>query len=157
MLLHAVLHWPNQADLSLWPFALEHAIYLWKNMPSHETLMVVIEIFTSTKFPSYDHLQQSHVWGCPVYILDPKLQDGKKLPKWLPRTQRRQYLGVSPQHSSTIGHILNLRTGFVSPQHHVIYDDLYSMVSNAETGSILDIDQFQVDNWAKLIASGSEQ
>lgn len=31
------------------------------------------------------------------------------------------------------------------------------MVSNAETGSILDIDQFQVDNWAKLIASGSER
>jgi hypothetical protein len=126
-------------------------------MPSRETLMAPIEMFTSIKFPSYDHLQQSHVWGCPVYVLDPKLQDGKKLPKWLPRTRRRQYLGVSPQHSSTIGHILNLRTGFVSPQHHVIYDDLYSMVSNAETGSILDIDQFQVDNWAKLIASGSEQ
>jgi hypothetical protein len=30
------------------------------------------------------------------------------------------------------------------------------MVSNAKTSSILDIDQFQVDNWAKLIASGSE-
>lgn len=87
MLLHAVLHWPDQADLSLWPFALEHAIYLWNNMPSRETLMAPIEIFTCTKLPSYDHLQQSHVWGCPVYVLDPKLQDGKKLPKWLPRTQ----------------------------------------------------------------------
>jgi len=86
MLLHAMIHWPDQADLSLWPFALEHAIYLWNNMPTGESLLAPLELFSSTKFPSYENLQQTYVWGCPTYVLDPKLQDGKKLPKWNPRT-----------------------------------------------------------------------
>jgi len=85
MLLHAVFHWPDQADLSLWPFAVEHAVYLWNNMPNIRSLMAPVELFSQTKFDNYEHLQRSHVWGCPVYVLDPKLQDGKKLPKWNPR------------------------------------------------------------------------
>jgi ribosomal protein S12 methylthiotransferase accessory factor YcaO len=28
MLLHAIIMWPDQANLELWPFALEHAVYL---------------------------------------------------------------------------------------------------------------------------------
>jgi hypothetical protein len=81
MLLHAVLHWPDQADLSLWPFALEYAMYLWNNMPNNESILAPLELFASSKFDSYNHLHHAHVWGCPVYVLDPKLQDGKKLPK----------------------------------------------------------------------------
>jgi hypothetical protein len=157
MLLHAVLHWPDQADLTLWPFALEYAVYLWNNIPKKESFLAPLEVFASSKFDSYDHLHRTHVWGCPVYVLDPKLQDGKKLPKWSPRCRRGQYLGPSPDHSSTIGRILNLRTGSVSPQFHVIYDDLYSTVPNAETGGILDLDHFLADNWAKLVESGSER
>ena len=84
MLLHAVLHWPDQADLELWPFALEYAVYLWNNLPNKESFLAPIEAFASTKFDSYDHLHRTHVFGCPVYVLDPKLQDGKKLPKWSP-------------------------------------------------------------------------
>jgi hypothetical protein len=30
---------------------------------------------------SFSHLQHTHFWGCPVYALDPRLQDGKKIPK----------------------------------------------------------------------------
>ena len=33
MLLHAVIMWPDAADLELWPFALSHAVYLWNNLP----------------------------------------------------------------------------------------------------------------------------
>lgn len=88
MLLHAVIHWPDQADLGLWPFALEYVVYLWNNMPNKESLLAPVELFASSKFDSYDHLHQTHVWGCPVYVLDPKLQDGKKLPKWSPHCRR---------------------------------------------------------------------
>ena len=157
MLLFSVLHWPDEADLTLWPFALEYAVYLWNNMPDKESLMAPLEHFASSKFPSYNHLHRAHVWGCPVYVLDPKLQDGKKLPKWSPRCRRGRYLGPSPDHSSTIGRILNLRTGHISPQFHCIYDDLYSTVPNAGPGGILDEDQFRADNWAKLVESGSER
>jgi hypothetical protein len=37
MLLHMSLHWPEQADLELWPFAMEHAAYLWNHLPRSYT------------------------------------------------------------------------------------------------------------------------
>jgi transposase InsO family protein len=40
MLLHMSLHWPKQADLELWPFALEHASYLWNHLPRLDTRLV---------------------------------------------------------------------------------------------------------------------
>jgi len=157
MLLHTVLHWPDQADLSLWPFALEYAVYLWNNMLNKDSCLAPLKLFASSKFDSYDHLHRAHVWGCPIYLLDPKLQDGKKLSKWSPCTWHGHYLGPSPNHSSTIGWILNLWTSSVSPQSHCIYDDLYTTVPNGRASGILDLDQFTTDNWAKLVESGSER
>ena len=157
MLLHAIIMWPDQANLALWPFALEHAVYLWNNLPTQSSLLAPIEFFSGTKFPSYAHLCRAHVWGCPVYVLDPKLQDGHKIPKWHPRSRRGQYLGVSPVHSSTIGRILNLRTGYVSPQYHVVYDDLFSTVPNAEAGGIFEVQSFDQATWARILQSGHER
>ena len=77
------------------------------------------------------------------------------MPKWQARTQRGQYLGVSPDHSSTIGCILNLRSGFLSPQYHVIYDDLFSTVPNAESGGMLE-PELDGPFWHKLITIGYE-
>ena len=157
MLLHAVIHWPSEADLTLWPFALEYAIYLWNNMPSQQSLIAPLELFSQQKFPSYDQLHRAHVWGCPVYVLEPKLQDGKKLPKWLPRSRRGRFLGISPEHSSTVGRILNLRTGSISPQYHVVYDDLYTTVPNAETGGLINPDEFDAAQWRQLLETGTER
>jgi hypothetical protein len=52
MLLHSVIMWPDQADLSLWPFALQHAVYLWNNLPNDTTNLAPLEIFTGTLFPT---------------------------------------------------------------------------------------------------------
>jgi hypothetical protein len=49
MLLHAVLHWPEQADLTLWPFALEYAIFIWNKLPKQKSRMSPEEIFSSVK------------------------------------------------------------------------------------------------------------
>ena len=157
MLLHACIHWPDNANLELWPFALEHAIWIWNNVPNRDALLAPMELFTSSKFPSYAHLHRAHVFGCPAYVLDPKLQDGKKLPKWTPRSRRGQYLGPSPDHSTLVGRILNLRTGSVSPQFHVVYDDLFTTVPNAEHGGILDVENFREERWRTLIQSGIER
>ena len=32
-MLHQLLHWPDAFDEALWPFALEHAVYLWNHPP----------------------------------------------------------------------------------------------------------------------------
>jgi hypothetical protein len=31
-------------------------------------------------------LLRSHVWGCPTFVLDPKLQNDQKIPKWNKRS-----------------------------------------------------------------------
>ena len=69
-----------------------------------------------------------HVWGYPCYVLDPKLQDGHKLPKWKPRSRRGMFVGFSPHHSSLVPLILNPRTGKISPQSHVVFDDWFTSV-----------------------------
>jgi hypothetical protein len=157
MLLHACIHWPDQVDLSLWPFALEYAVYLWNHMPNRESMLAPLEVFSDSMFDSYAFLQRTHVWGCPAYVLDPKLQDGKKLPKWTPRSRRGKYLGPSPKHSTVVGRILNLRTGSISPQFHVVYDDLFSSVPNAEAGGVLELEQFREASWRTILESGHER
>ena len=128
MLLHFAIHWPQQADTKLWPFAVDHAVYLCNRIPDQKNKLSPLEHFTQTTVPNHHHLQRLHVFGCPVYVLNPKLQDGKKIPKWDRRSRRGIYLGVSPYHSSTVHLVLNPSTGKVSPQYHVIFDDTFSTV-----------------------------
>jgi hypothetical protein len=40
------------------------------------------------------------------------------------------YMGVSSSNSLRVSLILNLRTGHVSPQYHLVHDDLFSTVSS---------------------------
>jgi hypothetical protein len=82
------------------------------------------------------------VFGCPSYVLDPRLQDGFKIPKWEPRARLGQFLGFSGSHSTTIGTIRNLRTGFVSPQYHVVYDETFMSVASKQ---VLDDDTYWND------------
>jgi hypothetical protein len=129
MLLHFVLHWPQQANENLWPFFVDHAVYLWNNLPSRNDPQVSPkELLTNITYDDYRHLQRSHVIGCPVFVLDPKLQDSKKIPKWSMRSCRGVYLGISKHHSTTVHLVLNPATGDISPQYHVLFDDHFSTV-----------------------------
>lgn len=157
MILHSIVHWPEQADLGLWPFAMEHATYLWNHLPKKVLLWSPIELLAETKFESFKFLNRLHVWGCPVYVLDPALQDGKKVPKWKPRSRRGQFLGFSPRHSTTVGRILNLETGFVSPQYHVVYDDGFTTVASTVPKDLNDATGFTPSQWESLIQDGYER
>lgn len=61
-------------------------------------------------------------------VLSPKLQDGQKIPKWEARPRKGQYMGASSLHTSSVGLIRSLKTGNISSQFHVIYDDCYETV-----------------------------
>ena len=155
MLLHAALFWPDSINESLWPFALDHAIYLWNNLPNADTGLTPTEIFTQTRLDSPKHLARMHVWGCPAYVLEPKLQDGKKIPKWRPRARRGQYLGISTNHSTTVGIVQNLRTGNVTPQYHVVYDDNFYTVASFNNMIINDLSS-ESPFWTELVRLQSE-
>jgi len=129
-LLHFVLHWPQVARNrdDLWPFAVDYAIYMHNHLPTRDSRISPIELFTGTVFSNYNHLTRAHVFGCPVYVLDPRLQDSKSIPKWTMRSRQGIYLGVSKSHSSTVHLILNPETGVISPQYHCIFDDTFSTV-----------------------------
>ena len=82
MLLHAMIMWPDRADPTLWPFALDYAVYMWNRMPHTRHNLAPIKLFTGTRFTNYDHIKCAHIFGCLTFVLDPKLQDHKKVPKW---------------------------------------------------------------------------
>jgi hypothetical protein len=96
------------------------------------------------------------VWGCPVYVLDPKLQDGKKLLKWNPCPRWGQFRGISAQHSSKIGRILNLQTGHIKPQYHCVYDDQFTTVPNAKSSGLVQNQPFNADSWESIVLSCTE-
>ena len=139
-MLHVSLHWTDRGvdDLALWPFAVKHAVWLYNRVPNRVTGLTPIELLTKTKADHRDLLRM-HVWGCPTFVLDARLQDGKKIPKWNRRSRLGQFLGFSEEHSSLIANIRHLTTGHVSPQYHCVFDDLFQTVYSAgENTSITD-------------------
>jgi len=86
------------------------------------------DLFTRIRWP-ISNFQHYKTWGCPVYVLSKKIQDGQKLPRWSPRSTRQMYLGFSPKHASSVPLCLNLSTGAVSPQYHVVFDEDFTTIA----------------------------
>jgi hypothetical protein len=107
-------------DISLWPFAVKHAVWLFNRVPGRESGLTPLELITKQKADHRDILR-SHVWVCPVYVLEPKLQNWQKLPKWNRRSRLGHFLGYSDKHSSLVANVQHLKTGFISPQFHVVF------------------------------------
>ena len=96
-------------------FALEHAVFLWNNLPKSAAGPSPVEILTGVVSPDRSNCFASfHVWGCPGWVLDPKPQDGKKLPEWHKQSQCGMHLGISSKHLNAVGDILNLCTGHIT-------------------------------------------
>jgi hypothetical protein len=93
-------------------------------------------------------LSCTHVFVCPVYVLDVSLQDRRKIPKWNPCARLGLFLGFSDLHSSPVPLVLNVATGNTSPQFHVIFDDKF------ETVHSLPIDQPLKNQCDQIIALG---
>ena len=108
--------------------AVEHAAYIYNNLPNTNGIAPA-DLFTGVQVPRHK-LRDMHVWGAPVYVLDPCLQQGKKLPRCEPRARKGIFVGFSQVYSSDVPLILNPRTGHISPQYHVVFDDTFSTVES---------------------------
>jgi hypothetical protein len=133
MILHAAMRWPGYAQQDLWPMALSHAAYLHNHMPTPETGLSPMEIFTCTKTKECHEIKNAHPWGCPMYVLNPRLREGQKLPKWEPRSRWSQYMGASPLHAITVALTINLQAGSITPQFHVVFDNFFETVYSDAT------------------------
>ena len=71
------------------------------------------------------------------------------MPKWAPRSQRGVNISFSKMNPTQVGLLLNLLTVTISPQYHVIFDDMFSTVmsSTAEDPEV----------WISLVTSRSSR
>ena len=59
-------------------------------------------------------------------------------------------MGMSPQHASTVPLVLNLTTGHLSPQFHVVFDDWFTTVDSTELNPN---DSMNDEVWQELFAN----
>ena len=130
-------------------FCVKHAVWHYNRVPNSESGLTPLELITKQKADHRDILR-SHVWGCSAYVLKPKLQNGQKLPKWNRRSRLGLFLGYSDEHSSLVANIRHLKTGYVSPQYHVVFDNLFETVFRPGANNAL-VDSICKKNvWNKL-------
>ena len=145
LLLHAKRHWPEAISPMLWPFALKYAAFLLDNTRYDQDGKTVYN-----RFSGNDHeedFSRVAVWGCPFYVLDARLQNqGGKIPKWEPRSRLGIYLGRSPYHASSVALVYNPRTGHVSPQYHVTFDNNFSTLACLRNRTV-------PTHWEQLVCS----
>ena len=105
------------------------------------------EMKFSNNIGSSTRLRHFHTFGCFVYILDARLQSvvGGGPPKWDPRACIEIYLGHSPSHSGSVALVMNPKTGIVSPQFHLLFDDNFETVPHLRAGTV-------PENWANELS-----
>ncbi len=138
-MVHASLHWTDQGsdDILFWLFAFKHAVWIYNRVPNRQSGLTPLELLTKSKVDHRDILR-THVWGCPAIVFEPQLQNDKKLSKWNRRAWVGQFLSYSNEHSPLVANVRHLSTGYVSPQFHVIFDDLFeTVVRNGDNDAII--------------------
>ena len=70
-----------------------------------------------------------------MYVIDACLQGASFIPKWDERVKVGAYVGRSPIHAGNVSLVLNLSTGHVSQQFHVVFDETFSTVPSLKNGS----------------------
>lgn len=83
---------------------MQQAAWLYNRLPNAVSGLTPIKILMGT-CSNHTDLLHTNVWGCPVYMLDPQLQDGKEILKWNCHACQGQFLGFLEQHSSLIATI----------------------------------------------------
>ena len=109
-------------------------------------------IFTKMRWPQ-SKFHDLHVWGCLVYVLDKKKSNRNKIPKWKPRSHRCVNLSRAPSYASSISFCLNTGTGSITPQFHVVFDDLFSSVTSDPS----QLPDFNSNEWNKLLGDSAFQ
>ena len=147
-LLHAQRRWPEAVGSILWPFAWKDFERRYNHLYLDSDGLSPINRFSKTNVKV--DLKTFHPFGCPIFVLDNRLQSvGSAIPKWDPRARVGIYLGHSPCHAGSVALVLNPKSLRVSPQFHVVFDDEFSTVPFMRSGEI-------PPHWSKLVESSAE-
>jgi hypothetical protein len=144
-MVNASLNWKDHVsdDFSLWSFAVKHWVWIYNCVLNSRSGLSPFALITK-KRSNYRDILHCHVWGCLVYVFETKLQNDQNLPKWNRRTCLGQFVRFLDEHSYMVANVCHLTTRYISPQFHVVFDNLFETVNC--TG---------VDDWAiKSICNG---
>jgi hypothetical protein len=120
-------------------FVVKHAVWLYNCIPNHLSGLTPLELPTKSKADHHD-LLRLYVWGCLAIVIDPRLQNNQKLPKWNRCACVGKLLGYSDEHSSLVANVRHLSNGHVSPQFHVVFDDLFeTVICNGDNDAVVNI------------------
>jgi hypothetical protein len=92
-------HWPVEAHKRYLSQAIDYAVWVINRLPNSTSGISPNKLWSRVQHVD-NKLCCAHVFGCPVYVLDALLQDGKKIPKWNPLACLGLFLGFSDLHSS---------------------------------------------------------
>jgi hypothetical protein len=148
-MLHLATHWPAEAHKRYWPQAIDYAVWVFNCLPNSTSGISPNKLWSQVRHVD-KKLHRVHVFRCPVYVLDASLQHGKKIPKWNPWARLGYFLGFSDLHSSLVPLVLNVDTGHISLQFHVIFDNKFETVTSLAFGEPLD------KQWANIFWLGRE-
>jgi len=123
MILHATHKWPYAITPHLWSYVLKMVNEIRNITPRSQDGLVPIAHFAETN--QVQQLVHLHPFGFPVYVLHTRLQQSKKIDKWQQRSRIAAYLGQSEKHACTVHLVLSIKTGLVSPQYNVKFDNYF--------------------------------
>ena len=130
-MLYAMNKWKRMILICLWPYTMRNANDMANATPRKGEDQSPLEKFTGV--PVRPKLRHFHAFGCPTYVLDNALQSGQGVSKWKQHACLGVYLGPSPSHARTVALVLNPRTGHISPQFHIKFDDFFESVGDSRT------------------------
>ena len=151
LVLHVHHHWPEYITTMFWPFDLVADADRLNNIHIDMHGQTPEMKFSNT-IGSSMRLSHSHMFCCPVYILDARLQSvgGGGPSKWDPRARLGIYLGHSPSHAGSVALVMNPKTGLVPPHFHLVFDEIFETVPHLRAGTV-------PENWADLVTNSREK
>ena len=126
-MLHSTFHWQARASVQLWAIVVDYTIWIFNQLPQMDAIVCPNKIWSQTCVAQED-FHRAHAFRCPVYILHPKLQDGKNIPRWDSWARLGMFVGFLTVHSPLISLVLTLCTRKISPQYHVNFFNKFETV-----------------------------
>ena len=126
MLIHAIHQWNEAVTPQLWPYAIRMANKIINITPRSRDGKVPLSLFANSN--NLPWVGQSSPFRMPSIRSGKRVTTREKMDKWGNRSRVGMYLGPSPTHACTVHLILSIRTGLLSPQFHVTFDDYFESI-----------------------------
>ena len=135
LILQAIRMCPEAVSTMMWTLSFKTACQRCNSLEMYKYGKNPEQKFAGVEFQNFPTYY--HSWCCPIFFLEDPFQGGPAgIPNWIPRSKTGVYIEQSSFHGGLVALVLNLRTGHVYPQYHVVFDDIFSTVEHMRKGTV---------------------